>query len=117
MSLRLLLMAALLPACGTTPDDRPATVEVISLEILAPTCGQVQCHSTTTRLEDLAFDTFDASRDSLRDMGVTRSPTRNQLWEVLQGGGEERMPPDSPLNDQDMALIQTWLQAGAPGVP
>src|SRR5689334_23195565 len=67
-ALRSLAFSALI-ACGTT-DDRPATVEVVSLEILAPTCGAVQCHSTTTRTEGLAFDTLDEAKASMRDLGV-----------------------------------------------
>ena len=28
-----------------------------------------------------------------------------------------KMPPDTPLHDEDIALIEKWLLAGAPGVP
>lgn len=109
------LAIALLAGCGTTPDERPATLEVVTLEVLAPTCGQVQCHSTTTRTEGYAFDTIDAARESLRDMGV-RAKRGGELYDVLTADGEDRMPPDSPLNDQDIALIMTWIDDGAPGL-
>lgn len=108
-------LVALVAGCGTTPDERPATLEVVTLEVLAPTCGQVQCHSTTTRTEGLAFDTIDAARESLRDLGVGAG-RGGELYEVLTADGEERMPPDSPMNDQDIALIMTWVDAGAPGL-
>lgn len=113
---RLLLVTLLagLAACGTTPDERPATVEVIALSILAPSCGQVQCHSTTTNLEGLAFDTLAAAKKSLTELGVTRA--NNELIEVLHGEGDERMPPDAPLADEDIALIEAWIAAGAPGL-
>ena len=109
-----LLAAALAAGCGTT-DDRPATLEVVSLEILAPTCGAVQCHSTTTQLEGLAFDTLDAARESLRRLGV-RAGRGGELLEVIQADGEEQMPPDMPMFEQDVALIQKWIAAGAPGL-
>lgn len=111
---RALLASALAAGCGTT-DDRPATLEVISLEILAPTCGTPQCHSTTSRIKGLAFDTLDASRVSLLDLGV-RGGRGGDLLEVIGAGAEERMPPDMPMFDQDVALIRKWIAAGAPGL-
>jgi hypothetical protein len=110
----LALALAVVAACGTTPDERPATIEVISLSILAPTCGQVQCHSTTSKIQGYAFDTFDAARDSLRSLV---NPGGNSLLlHVLRADGGERMPPDSPLNDEDIALIEQWIDDGAPGL-
>lgn len=112
------LVAALIPAlaaCGTTPDERPATVEVVALSILAPNCGQVQCHSTSTKLEGYAFDTLDAAKDALRQL-VGTSTANSELVEVLHADGEKRMPPDSPLADEDIALVEAWIDAGAPGL-
>lgn len=113
--MRNLLILAFLAACGTDPDPREPTFDVVAQQILAPTCGQVQCHSTTTRVEGFAFDTPAAARASLRDMGV-RGGRNNELYEVLHEDGEERMPPDSPLNQQDLDLITAWLDMGAPGL-
>jgi hypothetical protein len=109
-----LLASALAAGCGTT-DDRPATLEVISLEILAPTCGPVQCHSTTSRIQGYAFDTLDASRSSLRDLGVSAG-RGGALLEVIGGDAEERMPPDMPMFEPDVRLIEKWIADGAPGL-
>jgi hypothetical protein len=103
----LILAGALLAACGTE-DDRPATVEVVALEILAPSCGAVQCHSTTTRTEGLAFDTLDATKDTLNnELG---------LGKLVQVIDDKEMPPDSPMFENDVALIKKWIAAGAPGL-
>ena len=107
----LIIASALLTSCGTE-DDRPATVEVVSLEILAPACGAVQCHSTTTRLEGLAFDTLGAAKASLRDLGV-RAGRGGELIEVID---EQQMPPDSPMFENDIALIKKWIANGATGL-
>jgi hypothetical protein len=107
----LLFGSALLIGCGTS-DDRPATVEVVSLEILAPSCGAVQCHSTTTRLEGLAFDTLDDAKASLRELDV-RAGTGGELIEVID---DKVMPPDSPMFANDVELIKQWIAAGAPGL-
>jgi hypothetical protein len=109
---------ALVAACGTTPDERPLTLEVVTLEVLAPSCGQVQCHSTTTRTEGFAFDTVDAARESLIDMVVDEpSFFGGELFEVLDGAnGRERMPPDAPLAEQDYNLLKAWVMAGTPNL-
>jgi hypothetical protein len=113
---RMLLMVALLPACGTTPDERKPTLEVVTFEVLKPSCGQVQCHSTTTAIRGYAFDTYDASKASLTDMLSGRfTPTNNDLYQVMHDSGDDRMPPDYPLEQQDVDLVDAWLTAGAPG--
>src|SRR3569623_3409218 len=55
------LLLATLVACGAE-DPRQPTVEVISLEVLAPACGAPQCHSTSTNQSGYAFDTLAASK-------------------------------------------------------
>ena len=107
----LLFTCSALAACGT-PDDRPATVEVVALEILAPSCGAVQCHSTTTRLEGLAFDTLDEAKASLRELDV-QAGSGGELIEVID---DNEMPPDSPMFENDVQLIKAWIAAGAVGL-
>jgi hypothetical protein len=109
------LSFALLAGCGTSPDERPATLEVISLSILAPSCGQVQCHSSSTNLQGYAFDTLAGSRAALRKL-VGVGGTNKKLMKVLTTDGEERMPADVPMDDQDIALIQAWIDGGAQGL-
>jgi hypothetical protein len=116
MKLLVCLALALATACGTTPDERPVTIEVVSLSILAPTCGQVQCHSTSTHLQGYAFDTFDAARASLKKLVQPGNPDRSKLIDVMTDDGGDRMPPDSPVNDEDIALITEWIRVGAPGL-
>ncbi len=113
-------LAAALVACGTGEDERPATLEVVTLTILAPSCGQVQCHSSTTRREELAFDTVEHARAAMIELRIDQSIEdgkliENDLMDVLLGE-DEQMPPDSPLADQDIELIQAWLVAGGPGL-
>lgn len=97
--------------CGTTPDERPVTLEVVALSILAPSCGQVQCHSSSTKLEGYAFDTLEGNRAALR-----RIVGDGKLMEVLTATGDKRMPADTPMDEQDIALIQAWIDLGAPGL-
>ena len=109
MSKRLMFMA-LLSACGTTPDARPVTLEVVTLEVLKPSCGQVQCHSTTTARSGYVFDTVDGARTTFQ---TQISP--GDLSYVLHDKTEFQMPPDWPLEQQDIDLVDAWVSAGAPG--
>lgn len=110
---RLLALLVVAAACGTTPDDRPPTFEVVSLAVLAPACGTVACHSTTTNIEGYAFDTLAASRAALRRLVVAGSPARSRLVDVIT---RNEMPPDAPIADEDVALISTWISNGAAGL-
>jgi hypothetical protein len=124
--MRLFLTAALAltAACGMTPDERPLTLEVVTLDVLAPTCGQVQCHSTTTKTQNLAFDTVKAAGIALNTLGVDDVDVIDgvtyiggDLLDVIEGRGDvERMPPDAPLADQDHDLLTAWIMAGTPGL-
>jgi hypothetical protein len=102
-------LAALLvtAACGTDPDPRPVTFEVITYEVLQPNCGAPYCHSSVTRTADLAFDTLAATRESLRGEGV---------GEILTVIDDKTMPSDSPMDPRDIALLQAWVDAGTPGL-
>ena len=106
---------ATLAACGTTPDDRPATLEVVTLEVLAPACGTVACHSTTTNEQGYAFDTLAAARETLPRIVTAGQPDGSELYDVLVGR-RTRMPPDAPLADEDIALVRAWIAAGAQGL-
>lgn len=105
---RLLTILPFLAACGTEPDSRPVTLEAVVFEVLAPTCGQVQCHSTSTHTEGYALDTLDAARSSM-----SRKSDRDKLLREMEEGS---MPPDAPLDDRDLALFKAWIDAGAPGL-
>lgn len=108
---------ALVAACGTTPDERPLTLEVVTIEVLAPSCGQVQCHSTTTMTEGYAFDTIAASRASLIKLNVDSSAFfGGTLFEVLDGVNGTWMPFDAPLAEQDYDLLAAWVAAGTPNL-
>ena len=111
-----LAIAAALAGCGTEEDDRPLTVEAVTLTVLAPNCGQPQCHSTATRTAGFAFDTVHDSRDSLGDLVYPPQPLQSELWGVIIAKDYERMPPDVPLATDDIAYIRRWLVAGAPGL-
>jgi|SRR5664279_819886 len=108
----LALCSLLLVACGTD-DPRQPTVEVISTEILAPACGAPQCHSTSTFQSGYAFDTLAASKVALKRLKNGTGRGNHNLMEELT---TRKMPPDVPLDDADLTLIETWIAQGWPGL-
>jgi hypothetical protein len=120
-----LLPALALAACGTDNDQRPRTVEYITEAVLAPNCGNAQCHSSFANTSGYAFDTVDRAQRSLVGglVGTITLNTRNEpegdptssfLINVLTRT-VDRMPYDQPLPAPDRRLIERWIEFGAPG--
>lgn len=122
---RLYLVAALaLAACGVSEDApgnrRPATLEYITEAVLAPSCGNAQCHSSFRNEANYAFDTVENARKSLSlednpGVVVPMSPDESLLIQVLTRT-VDRMPYDQPLPEADQAFLRRWIQDGAEGL-
>ena len=122
-------VALALAACGTTTDDRPRTIEYVTEALLAPTCGQAECHSTFRQSRGDVFDTVAAARRSLVVNGLISfdsvhydpaSPTGALLIQWITqtdplGLGIGRMPYDAPLPNEDVNFLELYIKEGAPG--
>ena len=123
---RLIWVPALaLAACGTDDYQRPRTVEYVTEAILAPNCGNAQCHSSFSNVKGYAFDTVAKARASLVS-GLIGSISLNAREEPVGDGQSsflytvltrpvDRMPYDQPLLNADIKLITDWIDFGAPG--
>jgi hypothetical protein len=49
----------------------------------------------------------------LRPMVTPFVPAQSRLVHVLRGIGTRRMPPDRPLPEADIALVERWIARGA----
>jgi len=111
-------------------DPRPATFDFIATTILAPQCATSSCHGRVARVAGLSFETTADAFESLIDMGAlepsvvgtgpgSNVPCNPLLLATSAGpscGGESgnvTMPPDAPLPDADVALMEQWLLDGA----
>src|SRR5262245_50571879 len=103
-SLILLALAVGVAACGEEQDERPASFQYIATYILAPSCGTVSCHSKQTHIKDLEFDSLDGAWDAIQTVG--------DFTDVLRGDPFQ-MPPDQPMPEADIQLIQRWFDEGA----
>ena len=122
---RLIWMPALaLAACGTETDQRPRTVEYITEAVLAPNCGNAQCHSSFRNVSGYAFDTVQRAQQSLVglagfvDLDDKKEPVvdiSTSLLLTVLTRTVKQMPYDQPLAEPDIDLIARWIDYGAPG--
>jgi len=118
---RSVVAAALaLAACGVDPseDDRPKTLEYVTKAILAPSCGNAQCHSSFRQVENRAYDTVERACESMLEQGeVVAGDPDTSLLSIVLTRTVDRMPYDQPLPEVDQQLIRSWIAEGAVGLP
>jgi hypothetical protein len=135
------LLALLLAGCGGE-DHRPAQWEYISPMILQPNCATVSCHSRAAAVAGLDFSdpargyisltklkvwivdpaggegcrpaagTMVCQRNA-RPLVTPFDPAQSRLVHLLRGRSAPRMPPDRPLPEVDVRLIESWILDGA----
>ncbi len=124
--LHLLLLAATAFGCGGE-DNRDPLWSYISPVIMEPTCATVSCHSRTAAVAGLDLSTAAHGYTSLRELNlpdrgqnppmrllvVPYNPDQSRLVNMLRAEGARRMPPDRPLAEADIRLIEDWILRGA----
>lgn len=116
-----------LAACGE--DDRPASWSYIHTAIIAPSCATSSCHtednaeagvdlhsieSAYTILVGRACDSNNPPGQAQRNFVAPGQPERSRLMYLLIGEEVPRqMPPDRPLPDGDVDLVERWILEGA----
>ncbi len=134
----LLAILAIGPAgllsCGGD-DDRPATFSYIAPAILGPNCATASCHSPSAAVAGLDLSTVESSfkglrgqklaklgdpmvkddpgRDGARPMVSPFNPDQSRLVNMLRARGAKRMPPNRPLAEADIEIIERWILGGA----
>ena len=107
------------PPVAPPTDDRPATLEYVTTSILAPSCGNAQCHSS--------FRNVDVLRVRHRRGGArhdrpvrARDPRRRRRVAAVPGadlgrrrsrrsGRDPAHAVRPPLPNADIALIERWI--------
>jgi hypothetical protein len=127
----LLLTSLALGGCGGD-DDRPAVWSYISPAIVQPNCATSSCHSRVAAVAGLDLSTAEmgwktltqqklppikesaATRgDANRPLVIPFNPAQSRMVNMLHAFGTNRMPPDRPLAEADIALIEQWVLMGA----
>lgn len=119
--------------CGGE-DDRDPVWRYISPVIIQPNCATSSCHSKGTAVAGLDFSTADDGHVSLLTLEVAPSsgavngdvlpprsrplvqpgnPDQSRVVHLLRAAETRRMPPDRPLAEADIVLIERWILNGA----
>jgi uncharacterized membrane protein YgcG len=147
--LPLALVAVLGVACAKT-DDRPAVWTYVSAELFQPNCATASCHSRGIAVAGLDFSDPGRGYKSLtglhvwipdpggtiggdcttvggtvycerdRALVVAFDPAQSRVVNMLRARSAPRMPPDRPLPEADIQLVEAWILDGArerPGGP
>jgi len=125
----LILLAVGTGGCGGTEDDREPVWSYISPAIIQPNCATSSCHSQGAAVSGLNLSTADAGYKSLleehlplrgmtgmpkpRPMVTPFNPDESRVVNMLRATGTWRMPPDRPLAEADIRLIERWILNGA----
>ena len=115
----------LLVACGSDDvcRDRPVSWAYIHAAIIVPNCATSGCHAALTQagggfLLNSPINLQDRERayDTLRGIsGAIDLLRRGALKGPNDTGTDDyRMPPDQPLPNADIDLIQCWVDSGYP---
>lgn len=109
-------------------DDRPATWSYIFATTIQPSCATSNCHSKVATTAGLALHTRDAAYTFLtgrvceplddsveadHNFVVPGQPESSKLMYLLRGQEVRRMPPDTPLAEVEIELVERWILEGA----
>jgi hypothetical protein len=117
--------------CGTE-DNRPAEWSFIAPVIMAPNCATASCHSRGAAVSGLDLSTVDDGYASLMKQKATSfyygedmpeavsrplvtpcRPDQSRIINMMKARGAQRMPPDRPMSQSDIALVEQWILDGA----
>lgn len=117
-----------LGACDTA-EDRSGEWGYVHAAIVGPSCATATCHSHLSSVAGLDFSTPDKAYafltgrvcgapphdgDPVGNFVRPGQPESSQLVWMLRGEGTALvMPPDVPLPDVEIAIVERWILEGA----
>src|SRR3954451_14429058 len=115
---RRLFLVAVAPhalGCNGATDDRPARWSFISATIMEPSCATVNCHSAITHQGGVDLSARQIGYQSLVPTFFVfpGDPQNSPVVNLMNAQGSIRMPPDNPLPEADIVLIEKWIADGA----
>ncbi len=116
-------LAIVVTGCNGTTDDRPPKWSFISATIIEPSCATVNCHSAITHQGGVDLSARAIGYETLvgksGDGGFQTFyvypgyPQYSPVVNLMNAEGSIRMPPDNPLPEADIQLIESWIADGA----
>ena len=117
-------LSSVVSGCNGTTDDRPPTWSFISATIVEPSCATVNCHSAITHQGGVDLSAREIGYETLVGKNgaggfqtfyvYPNYPQYSPVVNLMNAEGSIRMPPDNPLPQADIQLIESWIADGAP---
>ena len=118
------VLFALLVACV---DERPATWSYTHAAIIAPNCATANCHSTVASTAGIDLSDREGAYVFLvgklcnsklpenppGNYAFPYHPERSPLIHLLHGDAKRLMPPDTPLPEPEIEVVERWVLEGA----
>lgn len=80
------------------------------LPIFLSSCARSGCHDAVTKEEGYVLDNYS---NIVRKGIVPGNANESKLYDVLFESGDDRMPPDAPLSQDQKDAIAAWINQGA----
>lgn len=126
-------LGLLVGACGSADDNRPADWAYIAPALIIPNCATSSCHSEAAAVAGLDMSTPEKAYKSLTGLKVCRgegcsdkeapptprplispgNPGQSRTINMMRANGARRMPPERPMAEADIALVEEWILNGA----
>ena len=97
---------------GNNHDDSVICFESEILPIFQSNCAKSGCHDAATHEEGYVLDSYNGIMEGIEP----RDPDESEIYEVItEKDKDKRMPqpPNAPLTDQQIGLIERWINEGA----
>lgn len=121
-------LALLVVAACDSADQRSPSWAYVHTALLEPACATSGCHGGPTSQAGLDLSTADGAYavltgrvcgapvtpgDPIGNFVRPGHPESSQLIYMLRGQGIAIMPPDVPLPDGEIVVIENWILQGA----
>lgn len=77
--------------------------------LLVTHCAGAGCHNSKDKEKGFDFTNYDGVMKAVK----AKHALQSELYTVLNGNGEERMPPAYSLSKDEKAMIKNWINNGA----
>jgi hypothetical protein len=103
-------------ACTHTPVI-PAQPEVSFSKQVQPViianCTMSGCHNGVSSGGEDVFSLMNYSDITRRNMAIPGNAKSSRIYSAITGSGENAMPPNGAMSNDDILLIYLWIEQGA----
>lgn len=104
------LSLIILSGCTRYVADPEACYNDKVKQILVTNCATAGCHNPSDKKEGFDFTSYEGVMKAVK----AKHSGQSDLYTVLNAKGDERMPPNYSLSQDEKDIIKHWINNGAP---